>query len=635
MEKDFKKIQNSGFDDLSMWPTVLVDDLSSENKEIFKRRRAAVQDYFKDKATVNLICEKYKLKRSNFYRLLARCLEIHSDGKIYGYRALIPNQRVKRTTHAPFEGLLNRYPMLEEELKRDFFNAYKKNEVREKNINIKNIHKRFVRNCVNVGIDLNEYPLNTSSKALKSVQRFLTSLADKHFISVTSRYGDDAVMVAKNTGRNYSDFESTTPIRPFERVEFDGHKIDVSLAIIFKTPEGDEIVDTINRIWILSIIDVATRCILGYHLCLQKEYSSDDVLMCIRNAIKPWEPKQLTIPKLVYKEHSGFPSFLIDAAKYGIWDELCYDNAKANLAIIVQEKLTEFVGCSINMGPVATPVRRPHIERFFQTLEINGFQRIVSTTGNSTKDPRRRKGSEQIAVKYQISSEHIEEIADVIIAEYNITPHNGLSGLTPIEVMKQRIEKGMHIDTLAEDKRSEFLFFTTKFKRTIRGNLNKGIRPSVFFEGVKYKNDIIAHTPSLIGKTVTLLVNVDDIRFLKVYLENGSELGILSAIGKWGVRPHSLRERKAINKLINSREIEIPTGEDPIEIYHNFLKTNASSKNVRNKLASFEKNQSSKKKRYEITADEVPEQKEKKSKPKKVEAEREKVKVKLRKTLQF
>lgn len=69
--------------------------------------------------------------------------------------------------------------------------------------------------------------------------------------------------------------------------------------------------------------------------------------------------------------------------------------------------------------------------------------------------------------------------------------------------------KGMHIDKLAEDKRSEFLFFTTKIKRMIRGNLNKGIRPYVFFEGVKYTNDIVANTPSLIGTTVTLLVNVD------------------------------------------------------------------------------------------------------------------------------
>lgn len=45
-----------------------------------------------------------------------------------------------------------------------------------------------MRNCVNAGIDLNEYPLNTSSKAFKSIQRFLTSLADKHFISITSRH---------------------------------------------------------------------------------------------------------------------------------------------------------------------------------------------------------------------------------------------------------------------------------------------------------------------------------------------------------------------------------------------------------------------------------------------------------------
>lgn len=254
----------------------------------------------------------------------------------------------------------------------------------------------------------------------------------------------------------------TNIIRPLERVEFDGHKIDASIALIYTTPEGDQVIDTINRIWILSIIDVATRSILGYHLCVNQEYSSDDVLMCIRNAIKPWEPMQLTIPGLEYKEDVGFPSYLIPEMQYAIWDELCYDNAKANLANIVQETLRKFVGCSVNAGPVATPVRRAFIERFFKTLESKGYQRLINTTGSGPKDPRRRKNSNEIATDYEIHVDHIHEITDVLIAEYNATPHSSLTGLTPLQILRQRIDRGMFINMLPNEKELSSCFLHKK-----------------------------------------------------------------------------------------------------------------------------------------------------------------------------
>ncbi|MED2035505.1 hypothetical protein P4V74_30550 [Bacillus thuringiensis] len=251
-----------------------------------------------------------------------------------------------------------------------------------------------------MGIKTNEYPLNTKKLAKKSLERFAKSLSKSHFIDVAKRNGDQAFMTAKNTGKGNKN--NPMIIRPFERVEFDGHRIDTSIAIIFKTPEGDEIVEVMNRIWILAIIDVATRAVLGYHICLNKEYSSDDVLMCIRNAITPWKPKELTIEGLKYSP----------IASYGIWDAFCYDNAKANLAKIVQNKLIDLISCSINVGPVAVPIRRSIIERFFRSLEQNGFHRLPSTTGSHLKDPKRKKPEEN-AVKYLISAEHLEELTDV------------------------------------------------------------------------------------------------------------------------------------------------------------------------------------------------------------------------------
>lgn len=633
MGKYSNKYQSISKSDILEWPSVLEDSLTAKQKEVYINRKQAVVAYIERNETIDNICSRYGIKKSEVYRLLKRCLETHTDGRLFGFRALIPYMRVQSTINAPFEQLLEEHPSLKDQIEKDFLNAYKKGEVRERNLSTKTIHQRFMRNCIKLGIGLNQYPLNTQTKAYKSVERYLKSLSNKHFVAVAARSGEESKMLAKNTGANFTEFQTQTPIRPYEKVEFDGHKIDVALSIKYTTPAGDEIVDTLNRIWILSIIDVATRCILGYHLCLNKEYSSDDVLMCIRNAIKPWKPKELTIPNLKYSESSGFPSYLVHEAAYGIWDEFCYDNAKANLAKIVQDQLNNFIGCSINMGPVATPISRPHIERFFRTLEQNGFQRMVSTTGNNPKDPKKLKNNEKIAVKYNISVEHIEELVDVLIAEYNTTPHFGLSNITPLEALKQRIERGMNINTLSESKRDEFLFFTTKIQRVIRGDVNGGRRAFINYEGVRYTNDILANSTYLIGKKITILVNIDDIRFIKAFLEDGSELGKLSAIGKWGIRAHSLRDRKSINKLHKSNNIQIPHNEDPIDIYHQYLSSKAKSKDGRNKLIGFEKNQESKRLRY-TQNDEIKNKESSKETDNKSENNHNKPKKKLRRTLQ-
>ncbi|CAI9396706.1 hypothetical protein ACTQ5K_23905 [Niallia sp. Sow4_A1] len=445
---------------------------------------------------------------------------------------------------------------------------------------------------------MNEYPFNTSSLAIKSLERYVKSLSKTYFVEVANRNGEQAAMVAKNTG--IGNKNNPMIIRPLERVEFDGHRIDTSIAIIFNTPEGDEIIEVMNRIWILSIVDVATRAILGYHLCLNKEYSAHDVLMCIRNAIFPWKRKSLTIEGLNYSERANFPSNLIPEASFGLWDEFCYDNAKANIAKNVKEKLVDLIGCSINLGPVAIPVRRPIIERFFRTLEQNGFHRLPSTTGSNPKDPK-RNNSEENAIKYRITAQHLEELTDVLIAEYNDSPHEGNSNLSPLEVFEQRVARGMTILQLPEEKRNEIAFFSLTVTRRVNGSEKNGRRPFVNYEGVRYTNDVLNRSPHLVNKTLKLLVNTDDLRIVKAFLDDGSELGNLSATGKWGITPHDLRTRKAINKLKNNKLIHFTQYDDPIQVYQDYLEKEArKNKTNRNKLASLKKEQKSKEERYQI-----------------------------------
>lgn len=53
----------------------------------------------------------------------------------------------------------------------------------------------------------------------------------------------------------------------------------------------------------------------------------------------------------------------------------------------------------------------------------------------------------------------------------------------------------------------------------------------------------------LIGETILIEVNPLDISYIKAYLEDGAELGILTATGEWGRKPHSIKTRQETKRF--------------------------------------------------------------------------------------
>jgi transposase InsO family protein len=586
--------------DISAWPIVFLDNMSEKDKKLFMRRKMAVELYMSGQKNSEQIYEETKIHPRELRRYVHRCLERDENGVIWGFRALIPRKRLteyERNHPIPtpsgnghiqmsgaFQALLRKYPSVKEIIHTLYLRRNKR-EVTEPIISLKHLHKKFLDACRKAGIQAHEYPFNTKDAGRRAIERYAKQLHTRYFSEASERYGDEAARHARVTEpgtRNYP-----LVVRPFEKVQFDGHRIDAILSITFQTPEGDEITTIIERLWLLVIIDVATRVILGYHISFNKEYSSTDVLQCIRNAIMPWEPKDLTIPGLKYPEHGGYASQLIPEAKWGIWDEFHYDNGKANLSNVVRERLTQIIGCSVNAGPVSMPERRGIIEKLFDLLEENGYHRLLSTTGSHPKDPRRKKAEEK-AVKYRISSEHIEELTEILIATYNGTPHEGVNNLTPLEAMQQRVQRGMTIRTMPEQKRNEISFLTLTAKRRVNGNVKSGRRPYINYEGVTYHSDVLSQNLGLIGQTLTILVNIEDIRTVRAFLPDGSEFGVLTASGKWGITKHTLQTRKEINKLRSRKQLFYTSQDDPIEKYHEYLRSSKHKKRERNKLAQLE-----------------------------------------------
>jgi putative transposase len=519
---------------------------------------------------------------------------------IWGYRGLVPQKNLasyqrktslesgsKSNLTGAFQLLLSKYPSIQETI-HDYYFRKKEKSVTEPIVRTKHLHKRFIDACRNAGITLQEYPLNTKYLAKRSLYRYVEKLEYENIKDAALRYGQETSRRLKQTiSGQKNDIE-----RPFQRVEFDGHIIDIILAIKFKNIHGDEFIEVMERIWLLTIIDVATRVVLGYHICLQMKYAASDVLECIRNAVIPWHPKILTIPGLKIPENGGFHSNAIPQTEWALWDEFSFDNDKANLAEVVTSRLTDIVGCHVNPGPVSTPERRGIIERFFGLLEDNGYHRLPNTTGSNPSDPSRRN-PEKKAKQYEITIDQLEQLTEVLIANYNREPHSGLGYLSPLEVMEQRImQRDMLPRVMPDEQRNEVDFLSYTTPRTISGSIKYGKRPYITFLGVPYRNEVLSRSFGLIGEKINLLVNIMDLRVVRAYLSDGSEFGYLTATGKWGITPHTLQMRKQINQLITRKILYITNVDDPIECLQRYLEEEAiKKKKPRNQLESLRRYQ--------------------------------------------
>jgi putative transposase len=545
---------------LSEWPIVDIKALDEVAAEKYQNRKRAVELYLQDHGTISEISEVTGIEKKEITRYVERCFRSNQFGETLGFRALIPGLHLKdyERRHLPkikalnysgaFELLLEKFTDLPHWIAEKAL-AKKKNST-SFTYSVKYLHKHFIEECKKQRINMDEYPLNTEDQGRRSLERYVKKLKERHFGN-EHLYGEVAAMMARTVGKGEKNY--LTNFRPFSRVMFDGHKIDLILTIRYTDPNGNQVKKALKRIWLLVILEIPTNAVLGHLLCVKPEYSQMDVLQCIQNATHPHTPMSFTIKGLQYPEEGSFPSISIPETQWAVWREFWMDNARANLALNVKEKLTKTIGCFINAGPIKSPLRRSVIERFFRILEVNGYHLLPSTTGSNPSDPK-RKNAEEKALASEISIEHLEELTEAMLAQYNVEPHSGNSGLSPIKAMKDKIERGFLPRVLPEHRRKELGLLVISQTVTVQGNLKKGKRPYINFEGAQYRNEILSQHASLIGKKLTIYINIMDIRYVRAFLENGSELGQLRVSGKWVKTPHSLETRRYINKFLRSEK---------------------------------------------------------------------------------
>jgi hypothetical protein len=293
----------------------------------------------------------------------------------------------------------------------------------------------------------------------------------------------------------------------------------------------------------------------------------------------PWSRRPLSFDpdQAAYLEKAGFPSGLGPDWVGACWGETSVDGALAETCGTVADILRDVVGSTLIYPGHGFSSRRslddrPFVEAFFKRIASSGFQRLAGTTGGSPED-RQGRAPEDIAVLSRFQVEYAEELLDVLIANYNATPHSALGYRSPLEYLE--FLSGRHaIDFRNADPGLVQGLLSYRKRCRVQGGLKEGRRPYVQFEGARYANETLGQRHDLAGTDIWVVHHLeDDARVVQAATAEGLSLGILRAAPAWHRLPHSLAVRRAVQSCLRRRMFAVGAGADAIETFIRFVET--------------------------------------------------------------
>jgi len=579
--------------DISTWPTPDEGALNGNARLQYFSRKSAVKAYLLGTPAAQ-IKQLTGISSKQAYRLIReRCLESHEDGQPYGFRALIPYlhiQPYKRhkkiaTDHfgkggvGAFEAVLDLHPDLRLEFDKRIASIPNGKKLAETKIGFTRHCNWFLDELRRRGFEQRgEWPFNTASTAYYSVRRYVKKILASNPRALAERAGGPDLVRKMKAG----DGSDRPALKFMDRVEMDAHKLDGRFCVSIPQIGGGSIERIVHRLWVIVIVEVVSRAVLGYYFSTGKEVSSDDVLRTIKCALSRWRPKALSFAKEPYANGAGLLSSLGDDFVALCWNETSVDGALAETCKRIKGALKDTAGSVLLTPENSYSVRRslddrPFIETFFRNLAGKGFQRLSNTTGGKSSD-RKGRNPEDIAITSRFQYEYAEELLDVLIANYNLRPHTGIGRRTPLAYAKLLADQADTPLRHTELTTIESILSVRKLCR-VRGGAKVGRHVFAEFFYAEYTNEILQNRQDLVGKKIWITNHKeDDGRVALASTAEGTSLGVVRAAPPWHLSPHSLRLRCAIKQAEARGKFVVPHGGDAIEEFVTFVETQPQGK---------------------------------------------------------
>lgn len=538
-------------EDVKDWPAAHVLALPASMATDYERKVSAIKQYVAG-ASLKSIAATTGLSRQYLYYLIDRCQMPDTDGRIIGFRALVKGKHLPkprrstpgkltagRSLPGALQSLFARYPQLAKIMSDLIVHRRMPESSRvNRRLTWAMIHNTFEEQCTKLGIRPPNYPFSSESTGFVALARWGRKLRDEH-----GRKSDlaDAIQAA--------DAAADLPSRCYERVECDGHYVDLNWVIEVPGLKGEGVVHIkVKRLWLIALLETKSSAIIGYSVSLNRSnYSAADVARAVRSSLVPWVPRQLSISTIAYKPGECLPNALDPRLSFVCYDELWLDNAKSHLSELFLSVLERTVNAVPVIGPRKAPNVRPNIEMIFDLIEEAGIHPLDGTTGSNPKDSRKATKKDD---QYLLKLEVVLDLIDLLVVRFNtgIAPGTTISRL---DVLKRAAERETTVfrrlpDAQREDCLEYDLFEVAKI------GVERG-RPVLRWRDARYFGVGLLSRAGLVNQEVLVMARSFDLRKIKVSLtSDGTPLGILEVEPRWRSTPHSLWTRAQVRKKMTN-----------------------------------------------------------------------------------
>jgi len=514
--------------------------------------------------SIRRAAKSHRVNRHTLTSVVHKAFELASDGSCHGYRACLPwGVRLSKVTLAevPVEGrphvlqtLLQAHPEIQAMLA-TYTHALPPGRLPP------SFH-RLMHRIRSVLADLGyqrRWPLNAPDKGRRAFARHLRQLRQRSL-----KAGEpDHTTVDKPLFRSLSELIAR---QPYDRYEFDAHAKDVRFTLLLPNARGELISHRITKVWLLMIVEVHSTAVMAWRLVFGQAYTALDVAQCFAKALRPWNPRTLVAPGMVYAPGATMPQNL-EAGCISAYVS-AMDNAMAHHAHLPTEVWADHHDGILHLGPAHVPEIRATIESLFKRFEDGALRQLPGGV-----IPARELGAADEATSafrgadHPIAVQALEDLMDVIVTGHNISPLPARQYRSPIDILVayQSTENGWlpppHADGDANALTTECR------RRRLTGSRKRGKPVHLNLFGVVYRHPLLDQQWELLGQTFAILIDLEDLRTVRMVDDSLTELFILEAAPPWNVHAHDLTLRRRILKLSRSGELEIQGAHSAVSAY--------------------------------------------------------------------
>ncbi len=564
--------------DIERWPRADFSNFDDETRKRAVQMESALRRYLQFEK-IGPYLKQVGLKHEQILRALNRCVAPCADGRVYGWRALLPFLHVvDYERKAPIESkeLLSRsgyagalwhfwlqYPDFKNRFDRFLLTGSRDGAVAESRVTPKLAHTYFLSLCKELELSKKQWPFCTDQLGRGSIATYVKLFRDENYDLVVGQvYGDIAKAKSKTGSGKKSRIAA---LLPFDVIEIDEHKAHFIGSIGISTPKGVRYLPIV-RVTLLIASDRDSEAVLAFVAIFRREANEADLMKLIALTLRPWVRRTFSLPGLEYADGAGFPSSEIEGLARCGWVMLLLDGALIHIAHGVIERARRQLGFAVNIGPVHRFERRPFVENAFRKLEEAGFQRVPSSTGSGPSDPKRRD-PEMKAVKFKMDEGAVLDLIELVLAKSNGMAGKGDFGISPLNYLHSVISDptlGFLIPHLPPQGASIPDLDVVVERGVVAGDRRTGQRPHISLDGEAYTSVDLSRRWELIGCRVAKHINEDNIQTIRAYLENGMPLGELKVLGRWSRSPHSRDARRMISAALRSGDLCLSQSDDPV-----------------------------------------------------------------------